>query len=780
MFIKPRLSIKKKRAQMVEVISECQFSKKSKALSYWLIKAQGVGLSRYALQTSTTLLFFLFPLLIRAQENIPLGNWRIHLSFNSVSYLASGESKIFAATKSGVLEYDVQDGSSVLYSTLNALSTTGISTLAYDEIRKQLIIGYENGALDFINAHTARNFTSLVNPADITVSPKINHVSVNGSIAYISTNYGVIVYDLTRDEIRESWRNLGSAGQLLAIATSALKNDSIYLATANGVLAGKLTDNLLDFTKWTRYTTGDFNTSIQSITLFNNKVYAAVNGEGVYQFTGTGWMKELIIPVAAAYTFLKGNDEVLLTGGDGRAWKMDRLRVIKEITDPRIKNINNAVILFGKEWVADEDAGLLSNQSGTWETYLPNGPSASYVFNAKFVNNSIVVTHGGFNGDYQQQSALKAASIFDKGLWSTLTTQLGYLSDVEQGNLQSIFLASFGEGLEQLKVDGTRNVYTSDNSPLENSIANTTSIYITDIENSPQGLWVANYGANKPLHLLKADNTWESFSYPSARYPFKLAVDFNGNVWMLLSRDNGGGISVVKQDGAALRTLSDLAGSGLLPDKEVLSVAVDNDGYIWIGTAKGICYFIYADEDAIRPIVEGGYLLGDEKVNAIAVDGGNRKWVGTERGLWLFNATGETTIYNFTTHNSPLPSDIITDIEINSVTGEVFISTEQGLVSFRADATTGQKNFDDIKIFPNPVTQNFIGLVGISGLYTDATIKITDASGKLVNQLQANGGTASWNVTDFSGKRVSTGVYLVLAAAGNGSESVASKIVVVD
>jgi hypothetical protein len=137
-------------------------------------------------------------------------------------------------------------------------------------------------------------------------------------------------------------------------------------------------------------------------------------------------------------------------------------------------------------------------------------------------------------------------------------------------------------------------------------------------------------------------------------------------------------------------------------------------------------------------------------------------------------------VHNFTTDNSPLPSNIVRDIEIDGTTGEVFFVTDKGIVSFRSDATASQNSFASVKIFPNPVTRDFNGTIGISGLATDAVVKITDISGKLVWEVQANGGTATWNAQDLSGRRAASGMYLVFAATPDGSESMVGKIAVID
>ncbi len=191
--------------------------------------------------------------------------------------------------------------------------------------------------------------------------------------------------------------------------------------------------------------------------------------------------------------------------------------------------------------------------------------------------------------------------------------------------------------------------------------------------------------------------------------------------------------------------------------------------------------FIFSGSvNVIRPIFENRYLLQDEKITAIEVDGGNRKWIGTERGVWLFNSTGEELVYNFTSENSPLLSNNIVDIEIDKGTGEVFFATDKGIVSFRSDATVGNTSFDDVKIFPNPVTPDFRGSVGISGLITDAIVKITDVSGKLVWETRRKavplpGGYVIILVTLYS-----TGVYLMFASTEDGSSRIVGKLAVID
>jgi hypothetical protein len=290
------------------------------------------------------------------------------------------------------------------------------------------------------------------------------------------------------------------------------------------------------------------------------------------------------------------------------------------------------------------------------------------------------------------------------------------------------------------------------------------------------------------LHLLKPDNTWESFSFPpsASQYPSTLLVDYLGQVWMALNPAQGGGILVFNREKNQHAYLTDASGSGGLPSRSVFSITADRDGQVWVGTSQGVAYFpnpaqvLSGSVNSIKPIFNGRFLLRDETVTAMASDGGNRKWIGTQRGLWLFDPFGEKEIYNFNSANSPLLSDRIVDIAIQPVTGEVFIGTDKGMVSYRADATGSSPAFENVKIFPNPVTAEFNGVVSISGLSTDATVKITDISGKLVWQTDAHGGTATWNTRDYTGRRAATGMYLVIAVSQDGSDSVVGKIAIIN
>lgn len=140
------------------------------------------------------------------------------------------------------------------------------------------------------------------------------------------------------------------------------------------------------------------------------------------------------------------------------------------------------------------------------------------------------------------------------------------------------------------------------------------------------------------------------------------------------------------------------------------------------------------------------------------------------------SADGTKQLLNFNIDNSPLPSNGITSIAIDDVSGEVFFGTDKGIVSYRGDATAGTETCNDYLVFPNPVRHDYHGPIAIRGLVENADVKITDIAGNLVFHTIANGGQAIWYGTNFGGERVQTGIYTIMVSNTDGTETCATKL----
>lgn len=710
-------------------------------------------------------------------QTLPLDSWRVHPSFNRIQAVARLDGKIYAASENGIFIIPAS-GNEIEQLTLPLLGSAGIRALATDITRSQLLIGYTTGQLDILQGKNMYRYSRIRTATEISGPKAIHHISIKNNNAYLATDFGVVIFDLTQREIRETWRNLGPAGEQRRVYQTTFKGDSIFLATENGIQGGSLNDNLLDFTKWKRFDQGVFNAIFTSLVSFNNMLYTAIPNDGVYLYDEGTWTRQTFLTTENAYRLFASGNFLYIVAGN-RLFRLNTAHETEEITSDLFTTPLCVMETLDGLAVGDAHNGLIRGSGISWQKILPNGPTFDLTFRLHEYRNSIFAVSGGYTGSFTPAGIEQPVNWFHSGAWSANPDWLSRdVTDVAHAG-NKVCVGSFSEGLQVIS-SAENLIFTSDNSPLTGS-------RVTALAAAGNVVWVANYNSLQPLHKLNPDNTFQSYSFPvvAARYPLDVVVDHVGQIWMRLNPALGGGILVFNENTNNHVYLTEITGSGGLPSRNVHSLAVDRNGFVWAGTDAGVAYFpdpagvFSGNVNAVKPVYEGRFLLRDEKITAITIDGGNRKWFGTERGIWLFDALVTEQLRYFNSANAPLPSDVIQDM-IVTPSGEVFIATSQGLVSYRTDAAEPSEKPTAIRIFPNPVPATFTGWVGISGLTEETTVRITDLSGRLIWQGRSNGGMASWNVRDYGGQRPPTGIYLVFAITADGRETMVGKLALIN
>ena len=302
-------------------------------------------------------------------------------------------------------------------------------------------------------------------------------------------------------------------------------------------------------------------------------------------------------------------------------------------------------------------------------------------------------------------------------------------------------------------------------------------------------LWVAD-GVNGLVTNATASGRFEIVSPATGDTTIVMrsdssVTDQNGVNWVRLPEYLGGGIRITDGTGRQ-RYLTTAAGNGGLPSMRINSLSVDTEGYIWFASDRGAGYF-WPDGvlsggalTAVLPVFGQRKLLSSERCSALAIEPGNRKWIAATSGLYLFNDEGTELIRQFNAENSPLPSNTITALHFENKTGVLFVDTPSGMVSYHSDATLPAETLSQLTIFPNPVRPGYSGWVGIRGLVDQSVVKITDLNGRLVYETRSQGGIASWNLLDYTGRRARGGVYLVLVVTPDGTETLAGKLAVIE
>ena len=723
------------------------------------------------------LFLLLLPLFINAQD-VPIGYWKDYQSYTSASYIAEADNKIYCVTNGGLFYINKEDNTVNRMSKVTGLSDIGINQIAYDQDSRITIITYENCNIDLIKNNQIINISDIKRK-EIIGNKLINNIIIKEKIAYLSCTFGLVLLDLENEEIKDTYK-IGQNGNFEGINSCAFNSSNIFVASEGGVYyADKNSSSLFDFNSWMLDTNRTEN--YQNIFAIEDSIWVG-NGNSFYNNNSL---------------FQTNNDTIL---------KYNNLLLSADtILNNQLEDIN---FIYkdseGYLWVADDNNGLLKFTNSKYqESFRPEGPIRNEIYSLEYEDNTLYMCHGG-------HSNFGLNSLIDDGVSFKNTTdtwinnnrsEIGGARDILEVAVKDgyTFYASWYHGISKMKDEDfiEKYGYNNTNGVLDTVYYSNNRIRISDIKFDDHGnLWGLSSEVNHPLFVKTKNDEWFSFSMNQNKIGLffdDLIIDQFNQKWGVIGRS--GGLFVYDDNNTIsdpsddqYKTIKNTVGQGNLPSMAVYSIAEDLDGEVWVGTDKGIGVFynpsaIFSGNnfDAQQILITEGeygqYLLSEEKIKCITIDGANRKWIGTEKsGVFLISDDGMEEILHFTTNNSPLFSDDIYDITINPTSGEVFIGTGKGLISYRSDATNGATTQSTTKVFPNPVRETYNGIISISGLVAGANIKITDIDGNLVFEDFAKGGQASWNGKYKNGDRVSTGVYLVFSTDINGVEKIVSKI----
>lgn len=752
----------------------------------------------------------------KAQE-IAIGKWRDHLAYKSAIAVTEGGGKAYCASTFGLFSFNKKDNSLERISKISGLSDIEYSTINYNKYNKTLLIAYTNANIDLIKDNVITNIADIKR-AFILGNKIINSIYFINQYAYLSCGFGIVVLDMERKEIKDTYY-IGPKGGSLNIRGITSDGDNLFAATDDGVYEASLSSNLASFTSWTKHINlpkGIFN----SITFFSGKIFVNYSKmltqqsnaqDSIFVFDHGGWTH---FPEVSGYNInsLGSYSDKLVITQDVNVEIFDtNLTRIKLVDSYQFDNVHSKQAVLDEDnflWIADSQYGLVKNgNTKSSESHYPDGPETSNVLEMTLVNNNLYVAPGGRNDVWDGIYNHDGLFYFKDDDWRTI--RLDTITDVVNVNIDpnestKVYASTLSKGLLEFNNDVLTTIYNTSNSTLEvRADAPTSGIIQTagSAFDKEGNLWITNSHAKSPLSVKKKDDSWQSYTMNSLTQISNsfgsLIVNRMNQKWIIIAR--GGGILVFDDNNTIPNTTDDKSkilttaqGQGKLPSANVLCMAEDLEGVIWVGTSAGIGVF-YSPENVFSNgkfdaqeilVIQDGkaqILLGTETITAIAVDGANRKWIGTQNaGVFLMSADGTTEIHHFISDNSPLLTNEITSIAINQQSGEVFFGTSKGIISYKNTATEGTEDFGNVYAYPNPVRENYEGLIAIKGLVKDVNVKITDITGTLVYETKAEGGQAIWDGKNFSGIKVHTGVYLVFCSNSDGTKTFITKILFIN
>lgn len=732
--------------------------------------------------------------------------WKGYFSYNEIKDLSESPDKIYAASENALFTKNNLSGEIKTYNTIDGLSGQTISAMYHSETSKKTIFGYENGLMVVRNEidGSVLNVVDIINKAIPQNIKKVNHFMEYQGILYVSCDFGIVQYNLATLQFGDTYF-IGNGGSQIIVNQTAVFEDKIYAATQNfGIKNASISNaNLNDFNQWTTMDGNEW----KGIASFDDKLLAITWNGNIQKFQSGVFVNQS--SVAQNPVDFRVNDNHLIVTTQNHVYVYNsNLSQILDINSTQITAENS--IVFSCATVIDEKVFLGTKENGvfytsinggaSFESILPDGPSQNTIFSVTNNSKTIWILYGGHTEQYTPFYKLKG---FDKysvesGWKSFPISQTNNSLDlsrvtVNPTNPKQYFISSYYSGLLKYDNDVLLTQYTTLNSGLESLTANSNNdIRIEQSAFDSNGnLWMTNSFINNAIKVLKTNGQWQSYSVEgvtiSKRFG-RMAIDKNNTKWITSRQD---GILGFNETGETKFIKISDGSNGNLPVATSQAVAVDTKGQLWIGTTSGLRILSSVDSfltnttlstEAII-ILEDGLaqeLLFEQNITDIIVDGANNKWIATsDAGIFQVSPDGQKTLQHFTITNSPLPSNTINDLEIDSITGEVYIATNKGMLSYKGTATDASENLENVYIYPNPVRPEFGGTVKISGLLDKATVKITDIGGNLVYETTSEGGTIEWDTSAFGKYKVASGVYMVFISAEDGVETKVKKVMII-
>lgn len=726
--------------------------------------------------------------------------WKLHYSYVNPQVVEVSGKHIYAVSD-GVL-YSVNRETEELeyWNKSTGLNGTNISKIAYDKQSGQLVISYLDGRIDLLTEDGAVRQVPDLYMKSSSISPTINQIYPGSRYTYLAMSYGVLAINPRKAEISETYY-IGDEAANVEVKQIVELGDSLYAFSDDRIYSAALNDNLVDYVYWKSAALPK--EGLRQAFVYEDRLYI-VASDILFSRQHGGWVQMTDVPIAWARAY---GGQLLVERDDAGLYRL--------MDDGTLAGINNiyrpkdAIYLDGY-WLCVETVGLVKLVYEGTIYYQPECPLTNYGYRLYPAHDRMYVTSGGRWADLYGRWA--TVSIYhDKG-WKGIPfsnfAKLGDIRDavsvaVDNNDPGHFFVATYAGGVIEFKDYDAVTRYDSRNSTIREAAEPIEYYTRTDGAkmDDQNNLWVlSSTRIGSPVHVRTPEGRWYALNLYSQgetvyfitpgdmhidnrRSNYKWMCDQRYAPGVILLDDNGTPTYGGDDRSIKRNSFVDQDGKPLTPEN-IYCMEQDLNGRMWIGTEAGIIVIpndvdFFTSNSCRRIIIPrndgtnlADYLLGNEQVNCMAVDGGNRMWIGTATsGLYLME-DDTITIAHFTTENSLLPSNSIQSVAIMRSTGEVFVGTDNGIVSYRSDASAPKEDLKQAYAFPNPVRPNYSGVVSIAGLMEKTDVNIIDESGNLICKTRSHGGIAVWDGKTADGMRAKPGVYTALCNAPDGSHGV--------
>lgn len=764
------------------------------------------------------LTFCFFPSISMSQN---IGEWKGLTSFRTVNDIAlDNKERIWSTTNGGVLISDDTTTIDVL-TVVDGLSRLNGTSIHYDLNSNSVFVGYVDGGLDMINPEDLSVlYLDDIKRSSLFTSKAVNDITSFNNSLFVATSFGLVEYDLTNLVVTNTYLKFGIFSSAIGVNRIKIENDTVYIATPEGIAYGSLNSNLAP-DDWENYngTNGFVSENVTAIEVFNSILYASTSGNN-YKYDGSNWVvnndfgNNIIIDYEIQNSTLLSLSErniFIKNSGSGFSTQF----IAQGFATKLASNIEGNNYIFG---TLNNGLAFLDKLNNSISIFAPKGPFNNSVDGINFDDDILIASSTQKSSGDSRIDKGKGFYIFDGSIWENYNRYTN--SELNIIGFQQAFTSlvtdsyyyfgSWGRGVSVLnKETNELKVFDETNSTLRGWPADNVNfpVIIGLDEDSNNDVWAVSRYGGTPLYMqTPGDDDWKFFDSNSAISGSDLYeglfIDSFDQKWIPLQNAQASGTGLLVLDTKNSEDESDDVGvklemgsnTGNLPDNKVNAIIEDKNGEIWIGTERGIAKFIFpeliingsAQERSAQWLINedtsvvSRFLLRDVDVSTMAVNSANEKWIGSaNQGVWVLNAEGSKIIKRFTTQNSPLFSNTIKSIGIDEITGIVYIATDVGLISYQDVSLKPVSSMKNLKVFPNPFSYSKNSEIIIEGLSDKTSIKVLGVDGTVVHIFETEGGRTTWNGLSSIGNKLGTGVYYIVAIDEAGGSKGIGKVIVV-
>ena len=582
--------------------------------------------------------------------------WETMFSYNKVSQIAVADDKVYAVSDGALFSVEKNSERIEKYDAGSGLNGTTIGCISYAQKLNMLIIGYEDGKIDLMQDNSVCYVSGLYTK-DMTATKTINNITIHNHIAYLSTDFGIVTFNLKKYELVDTYY-IGDEASEVKVNDVLIRGDSIYAFGDKLLYTACLKDNIVDFRYWSTEPLGR------------------------------------ILPDA--------NKGKVITDTNGERWEAggEEGIVRRTITQEKLTYKPDGPLVNTPYCMRTFNGRLYVVPGGRWAVQSLT-PGCVMIYDGSMWHNISQTTIRSATNNNPATDFMDVA--------------------VDPNDPEHFFVTAYGGGVYEFNNYKPLKQYLPSNSSLVTRVDNAPTKYTRctgGTFDSKGNYWCLNTSESKTVHRLTTNQIWDGITlkkdgnvvpvYTSAEILLdhrnenhKWITSCREGTKLILLNDNGS-ISENDDDVVFRDTWTTASGKTISP-LYIYTIKQDTKNNIWIGTSSGPIIIPanvdFASSDLCRQIDilddAGENLFQSFEIKSIEFDDEGNIWLGTNEGAFVVSSDWTKVVARYTSANTIMPSSNVMSLAFDQQTKNMYIGTSNGIVKYNATASGDESGMEE-------------------------------------------------------------------------------------